>query len=251
MLKNFNLLYQPLSAISNSKGLISTLNAHCYNLTQTDTLYNEALLKSDVLIPDGISVVMAIRWLTGQKLQKIAGSDLYFYEMERLQKDGGKCFFLGSTETTLTKIKERISNEYPNVKIQSYSPPFLPEFTKKDNDAMLEVINEFHPDVLFVGMTAPKQEKWAYQHFNQLQVGHICCIGAVFDFYAGTINRAPKWIIKLGLEWLYRFAQEPRRMWRRYLVGNTKFIWTVIQEKYRLSSRNKRHSSFPKLDVLQ
>lgn len=231
MLQKFTLFNQPLCEIKNAKVLINTLNSHCYNITRTDAVYQEALLNSDILLPDGVSVVWAFKWLTGQKIKKIAGADLFFYEMERLQKTGGKCFFLGSTETILTKIKDRAGREYPNVKVQSYSPPYKSEFSAKDNAMMLEAINAIQPDVLFIGMTAPKQEKWAYQHFNQLQAGHICSIGAVFDFYAGTINRAPKWMIKLGLEWFYRLVKEPRRMCRRYLVGNSKFIWAVVMEK--------------------
>lgn len=228
---NYKLLNGSLFSLRDGKTSISTLNAHCYNMACTDELYREALLKSDVLIPDGISVVWVMRWLTGQRLKKIAGADLFFYEIARLQQTGGRCFFLGSSESTLQKIKERAKREYPNVQIQTYSPPYKAEFTQEDNLAMLEAINAFQPDVLMVGMTAPKQEKWAYQHYNLLEVGHICCIGAVFDFYAGTIKRAPKWMIKLGMEWFYRLIKEPRRMWRRYLIGNTKFIYYVIKEK--------------------
>jgi N-acetylglucosaminyldiphosphoundecaprenol N-acetyl-beta-D-mannosaminyltransferase len=128
-------------------------------------------------------------------------------------------------------MKERANREYPNVQVQTYSPPYKADFSEEDNAAMLQAINAFQPDVLMVGMTAPKQEKWAYQHYKQLQVGHICCIGAVFDFYAGTVNRAPLWMIKLGLEWFYRLIKEPRRMWRRYLIGNTKFMYYVVKEK--------------------
>ncbi|MDP3914550.1 MAG: WecB/TagA/CpsF family glycosyltransferase [Bacteroidota bacterium] len=231
MLQKFSIHNQPLSVITAYKSLITTINAHCYNITQIDSLYNQALLNSDVLIPDGISVVWAIRFLKGEKLKKIAGADLFFYELERLQKTGGKCFFLGSTNKTLRQIKEKINREYPNIKVEVYSPPYKAEFNKEDNRLILEHINSFEPDVLMVGMTAPKQEKWAYQHYNQLQVGHICCIGAVFDFYAGTIKRAPKWIINLGMEWFYRLIKEPRRMWHRYLIGNYKFIWAVLKEK--------------------
>lgn len=216
------------------KALINTINAHCYNMTKNDPFYQEALLNSDVLLPDGISIVWAIKWLTGQKLKKIAGADLFFYEMERLKHTGGKCFFLGSSETTLNKIKERISREYPNIKVDSYSPPYKPLFTIEENAAMLDAINTFQPDVLLIGMTAPKQEKWAYHNYNQLQTGHICCVGAVFDFYAETINRAPQWLIKLGLEWFYRLIKEPRRMWHRYLDGNIRFIWSIIKEKYKV-----------------
>lgn len=232
MLLKYNLFKEPLASIAYQKQLITTLNAHCYNVAREDPQYQEALIGSDILIPDGISVVLSLRWLTGEKLQKIAGADLFFYEMKRLQLSGGKCFFLGSTDKTLEKIKKRAAREFPNVKVKTYSPPYKTHFEVQDNNKMLEAINDFKPDVLFVGMTAPKQEKWAYQHYNELQVGHICCIGAVFDFYAGTIKRAPQWMIKFGLEWFYRLVKEPRRMWRRYLIGNSKFLWYVLKEKF-------------------
>ena len=98
---------------------------------------------------------------------------------------------------------------------------------------MLAAISQFNPDVLFIGMTAPKQEVWAYEHLEQIQAKHICCIGAVFDFYAGTIHRAPQWIIRMGLEWLYRLASEPKRLWRRYLIGNAQFVFLILKEKFR------------------
>jgi len=235
MLNSFQIYNQSLNQLSTqNKLLISTINAHSYNMSCVDEVFYQALLKSDVLIPDGISVVWAMRWLTGQKLKKIAGADLFFYELNHLQLVGGKCFFLGSTESILKNIKERMAKEFPNISVQTYSPPFKPEFNIEDNLAMLKEINSFQPDVLMVGMTAPKQEKWAYQHYHQLNVGHICCIGAVFDFYGGTVNRAPKWMIDLGLEWFYRLIKEPKRMWRRYLIGNLIFIWYMIHEKLKL-----------------
>ena len=236
MLTDYTIFNDTIGTLDQGKLMINTINAHCYNLAKTDQVYQQALLKSDVLLPDGVSIVFALKWLTGQSIKKIAGADLFFWEMERLQVTGGKCFFLGSSESTLASIEERAAREYPNVEVQSYSPPFKPDFTAEDNAQMLERINAFQPDALFVGMTAPKQEKWSYQHFNQLQVGHICSIGAVFDFYAGNISRAPQWILKMGLEWLYRLVKEPRRMWRRYLIGNSKYIWYVINEKITLTN---------------
>lgn len=236
MITSFKIFNQPLHLLPEKKLLISTINAHSYNMSRFDALFNESLLKSDVLIPDGISVVWALKWLSGQKLKKIAGADLFFYELERLQLIKGKCFFLGSTDAILKSITEKLAKEFPNIQVQTYSPPFKAEFNADENNAIIKVINEFQPDVLMVGMTAPKQEKWAYQHFHQLQVGHICCIGAVFDFYGGTVNRAPKFMIKIGLEWLYRLMKEPRRLWRRYLIGNTLFLWYMIKEKVQVSS---------------
>lgn len=232
MIRTYHLYSNNLTELPQTqKLLITTLNAHCYNVTRKDSFYREALQKSDILIPDGISIVWAARWLQHERIKKIAGADLFFYELNRLEQSNGKCFFLGSSEETLQKITARITREFPNIQIQTYSPPFKSEFSPEDNKAMLATINSFQPDVLMVGMTAPKQEKWAYQHFNKLQVGHICCIGAVFDFYAGTVQRAPGWMISLGMEWLYRLIKEPRRMWRRYLIGNFKFIGYMVEEK--------------------
>jgi len=231
MLQNYALFSQSLNAIIQPKALISTINAHSYNTLQNDEEFNKALQYSDVLLPDGISVVWAMRLLTGKKIHKIAGADLFTYEMDRINVSGGKCFFLGSTEATLQKIKARAAKEYPNVKVYGFSPPYKPEFTQEESKLMIDEVNAIKPDVLFIGMTAPKQEKWAHQYFADLEVGHVCCIGAVFDFYAGTVKRAPHWMIQTGLEWFYRLVKEPRRMWRRYLVGNALFIGYVLKEK--------------------
>ncbi|MDP4289945.1 MAG: WecB/TagA/CpsF family glycosyltransferase [Bacteroidota bacterium] len=230
-LSSFRLYDLSLDQLSaKDKLLINTINAHCYNLAQGDPEYLHALRSSDVLLPDGISIVLAIRWLTGKKLRKIAGDDLFRWEMERMDAMGGKVFFLGSSERILLMIQKKVAKEYPHIKLKTYSPPFKPLFTIEDNLEMVTAINAFIPDVLFVGMTAPKQEKWSYANLNELKAHHICCIGAVFDFYAGTIKRAPAWIIRIGFEWFYRLIKEPRRLWRRYLVGNTKFSFAVIKE---------------------
>lgn len=231
MLRSYNLFNHPLKEISQSKVLINTLNAHSFNTVENDADFQDALLHSDVLLPDGVSVVWAMQMLTGEKLHKIAGADLFRYEMERVNVKGGKCFFLGSSESTLAKIVKRAASDYPNVEVYTYSPPYKTTFSDEDNRLMINAVNAVEPDVLFVGMTAPKQEKWAYQHFSQLRVGHVCCIGAVFDFYAGTVKRAPEWMINLGMEWFYRLVREPRRMWRRYLIGNTVFVGSILKEK--------------------
>lgn len=233
MLRNTQLFSESLSHLDPSKKLlITTINAHSYNVALEDIEFKQALLKSDVLIPDGVSVVCAKKWLTGQKIEKIAGADLFFYELNRLKESGGKCFFLGSTDSTLDAITKRLSIEYPKIQVTTYSPPYKPVFSDEDNQIMIEQINNFEPDVLFVGMTAPKQEKWAYNNLSNLKVGHICCIGAVFDFYAGTVNRAPQFMINMGLEWLYRLVKEPKRLWKRYLIGNSKFIFAMVNEKF-------------------
>lgn len=239
MLHTYTLFNEHLENIEHSKVLITTLNAHSYNTVHKDEEFKTALKNSNVLLPDGIGVVWATKILTGQKLRKIAGDDLFHYQMDRLNKTGGKCFFLGSTEVTLQRILERAAVDYPNVLTFSYSPPFKSEFSEEDNKLMVEKINAESPDVLFVGMTAPKQEKWAFQNFDMLNVNHVCCIGAVFDFYAGTSKRAPKWMVAIGMEWFYRLISNPKRMWRRYLIGNTQFIIRIFKQKLLLAKDKK------------
>jgi N-acetylglucosaminyldiphosphoundecaprenol N-acetyl-beta-D-mannosaminyltransferase len=235
LLKTWTLPLQ-LGSKYDKKLLINTINSHSYNVALNDYEFYNALMKSDILIPDGIGIVYALRFLYNIKIKKIAAYELLLYEFESLNKTGGKCFFLGSSDKVLNLINQRISKEYPKIKVSSFSPPYKPVFTDEENDQMINAVNSFTPDVLFVGMTAPKQEKWAAAHFEKLNAGHICSIGAVFDFYALTIKRAPAWMIRHGLEWLYRLIVEPRRMWRRYIVGNPKFIWFIIKEKFKSST---------------
>ena len=107
----------------------------------------------------------------------------------------------------------------------------LNEFSNEDNKAISDAINAANPDLLWIGMTAPKQEKWTYSHWNELNIHcHVGTIGAVFDFFAGTVERAPIWWQEHGLEWLYRLIKEPKRMWRRYIIGNTLFLWNMVKE---------------------
>lgn len=230
LIKQLNLV-NSLTDIKEGKSIqINTINAHSYNIAIKDNQFATALLNSDYLIPDGQSIIWAKKILDGSKLRRIAGADLFYWEMELLNKSAGKCFFLGSTNETLNKIIEKSKIEYPQLKVEIYSPPYKSQFSEEDNKIMISKINLFKPDVLFVGMTAPKQEKWVAENAYFLEVGHICSIGAVFDFYAGNIKRAPINWQKMGLEWLYRLIKEPRRMWRRYIIGNTIYIYYVFKE---------------------
>lgn len=227
--------FHELNKLPSKKILINTINAHSYNTALKDLLFAEALLKGDVLIPDGASIVKACKWLKAksQPKERIAGWDLFTFEMEKLNQKGGKCFFMGSSEKVLDLIKGKAKTVYPNIIVETYSPPYKPEFSDEENKAIIKAINQANPDLLWIGMTAPKQEKWAYTHWKELKINcHVGTIGAVFDFFAGTMERAPIWWQAHSLEWLYRLIKEPKRMWRRYIIGNTIFIYNVIKEKW-------------------
>ncbi len=223
-----------LAKLPEGKLLINTINAFSYDNARKDVLFSEALQKGDVLIPDGISIVKACRFLNAksQPKERIAGWDLFVYEMEKLNRVGGKVMFLGSSDAVLNLIRHRVAEKYPKIEVDTYSPPYKPVFSDEENEAMISAINHSNPDLLWIGMTAPKQEKWAYTHLDCLDVHcHIGTIGAVFDFFAGTVKRAPERWQRAGLEWLYRLLSEPRRMWRRYFIGNAKFIYYIMLEK--------------------
>ena len=301
-LKNLNILGSKaeLAALPEGKLLINTINAHSYNTARKDELFAEALTNGDVLIPDGVSIVKACRWIKAKSLPKerIAGWDLFEFEMNKLEECGMKnvecgvsgeecgmnnssldnsqsasadnscsgkrlyepsaklkiqnscsgkrlyepsakfrerpltVMFMGSSQNVLDLIVKRAAEVYPHLKIVTYSPPYKPEFSEEDNKAIVEAINAADPDLLWIGMTAPKQEKWTYSHWNELNIHcHVGTIGAVFDFFAGTVERAPMWWQRHGLEWLYRLLKEPKRMWRRYIIGNTLFLWNMLKEK--------------------
>ncbi|MBR4131170.1 MAG: WecB/TagA/CpsF family glycosyltransferase [Bacteroidaceae bacterium] len=227
---------EELTCIPNGKTLINTIYAYSYVVAQKDAFFAEALNRCDYLMPDGAGIVKACRWLKtkSQPKERIAGWDLFMFEMQALNRKTtkSKVMFLGSSEKVLSLIRERAAIDFPNLEVVTYSPPYKSEFSDEDNQAMIKAINDANPDLLWIGMTAPKQEKWTYKHWDKLDIHcHCGCIGAVFDFYAGTVKRAPLWWQKHSLEWLYRLLMEPRRMWRRYIIGNAKFLYYIYKER--------------------
>ena len=196
-----------------------------------------------MLIPDGVSIVKACKWIKAksQPKERIAGWDLFSFEMEKLERESEELrtkseeskivMFMGSSQKVLDLIVKRAAEVYPHLKVVTYSPPYKPEFSDEDNKAIIDAINAANPDLLWIGMTAPKQEKWTYSHWNELNIHcHVGTIGAVFDFFAGTVERAPIWWQEHGLEWLYRLIKEPKCMRRRYIIGNSLFLWTMTKE---------------------
>lgn len=232
---------QNISDYPQGKVLFNTINAWSYVVAQGDDVFAAALQAGDALIPDGKSIVWACRFLKmdPRPKERIAGWDLFRFEMERVNREaqesgeGKRVMFLGSSEEVLALIKKRAAVEYPALEIVTYSPPYKAEFSVEDSRAMVEAVNDCDPDLLWIGMTAPKQEKWAYEHWGELDIHcHCGTIGAVFDFYAGTVKRAPEWMQKAGLEWFYRLCLDPKRLWKRYLVGNVRFIYYILKEKF-------------------
>jgi N-acetylglucosaminyldiphosphoundecaprenol N-acetyl-beta-D-mannosaminyltransferase len=218
------------------KGVVTTINPNAYVIARKDNHFRDAFMASDFIIPDGVGIILAARILAGKKINKIAGADLHDVIINALSVRKGSCFYLGSSDATLGKIREKLSREHPSVRVESFSPPYKTIFNDEDNASMIKVVNEFYPDVLFVGMTAPKQEKWVYENRHRINAPVICSIGAVFDFYAGTVMRPSKFWISIGLEWLPRLLREPHRLWRRTFISTPLFIWFVLREKFRIEN---------------
>lgn len=210
-----------------SKILINTISPNSYGIASKDQEMERALKNSDMLVLDGLYFGLAPMFLMGEKIKRIAGWDCFSYFSNKINDIKGKVFFLGSSEKTLDKIKEKYKLDFPNVTIDSYSPPFKPEFSKEDNIKMHNAINSFKPDVLFVGLTAPKQEKWSYENKDHINVHVISTIGNVFDWYAGNSIRPSKFWQKIGLEWLIRIFYRPQIFLRN--IGNQMiFFWHLF-----------------------
>lgn len=224
----YNVCNSSLDKISyNKKILFNTFSPNSYGLATKDSAFKEALKGTDVLVLDGIGIALGSILLHGKNIKKIAGQDCFDYFVAEANKYGQKVFFMGSTNETLQKITTRLKKEYPNIVSSFYSPPFKAEFSEEENNKIIDAINGFAPDILFVGLTAPKQEKWAYQNKNKVNARIISTIGNVFDWYAGNSSRPAKIWIKLRLEWLVRIFLRPE-IFKRNTGNQLRFVKDLL-----------------------
>lgn len=218
---------------------LACLNPHSYVVAQRDESFFSALKRADWIIPDGIGIVLAGRILGRPLTERITGFDVFDGVMRKLNERSGSVFFLGSTRDNLMLISQKLHEDYPNVKlVGTYSPPFKNDFSEEDNIKMINEIVSVRPDVLWVGMTAPKQEKWIADMRSELPVRFVGAIGAVFDFYSGNVARSHPFFREVGLEWLPRLLKEPKRLWRRMGISAPLFILDVL---LCLPSYRKKH----------
>jgi N-acetylglucosaminyldiphosphoundecaprenol N-acetyl-beta-D-mannosaminyltransferase len=206
--------------------ILNTISPNSYGISTKDKCFRNALKNSDYLVLDGVYFGLSSILLQGKHIQKNQGLDLFHHFMDRLNRQHGTGFFLGSSCETLEKMQKKSIIDYPNVLVATYSPPYKPEFSEEDTSKMIDAVNSFEPDVLFVGMTCPKQEKWAYQNKEKLKAKLICCVGAVFDWYAGNEKEiSPIWW-KLRLAWLIRTIHRPEILKRYPNIGI--FFWHLF-----------------------
>ena len=213
-----------------SQRVFACANPHSLVVAQGDPSFQSALMQANLVVADGVGVTFMARLVGVNIGPRITGTDYFLAVLNALQqRGGGRVFFFGSSQRVLGLIAKRFAVDFPSLTLcGALSPPFG-SWSNEENRRMVQVIHDAKPDVLWVGMTAPKQEKWVEDNRRQMNTPVIGSIGAVFDFYAGTYSRAPQWVCRIGFEWAYRFILEPRRMWQRNFVSAPKFVWLVLR----------------------
>ena len=203
---------------------ICVANVHTTVTAYEDEEYRKIQNGGIMAIPDGGPLSTVGRKRGADNMARTTGPS---YMGEILKIGGYRHYFYGSTEATLEKLYEKLTHDYPQSAIAGmYSPPFR-EMTEDEDQMIVERINETSPDFIWVGLGAPKQEKWMAAHQGKVK-GLMVGVGAGFDYFAGNIERAPEWMQKANLEWVYRLLQDPKRLFMRYLVTNTKFVWNAM-----------------------
>jgi N-acetylglucosaminyldiphosphoundecaprenol N-acetyl-beta-D-mannosaminyltransferase len=195
---------------------------------QSDRRLREIVVSSDVISPDGQSIVWASRFLKKPLPERVTGIDLMQKLLELAARKGYKVFLLGAREEVICELKEKLKQKLPGLNLVGWRNGY---FSKAEEEKIVKEINQKKPDILFVGMSSPKKEYWMSKYQSALKVPFRMGVGGGFDVLVGKIKRAPRWMQKLGLEWFYRFLQEPTRMWKRYLVTNTLFLFYLLKEK--------------------
>jgi len=191
----------------------------------------EIINSAEFVIPDGMPLVWYSKILKEKLKKRISGYQFFERYCEQLSKEGLSCFFLGGiNEKLILDLIENLKKNFKNIKIAGYYiPPFVEKIEGKLNEEIISKINEAKPDVVWVGVSAPKQEIWIYENLEKINTYMACGVGAVFDFYSKRIKRAPNLLQEMGLEWFYRIICEPRRLLKKYFIYNTKFILLVLK----------------------
>jgi N-acetylglucosaminyldiphosphoundecaprenol N-acetyl-beta-D-mannosaminyltransferase len=189
---------------------------------------------SGLTTPDGMPMVWAGRWAGARSIRRVYGPDLMLRVCERAARDGWTAYLYGGKDGIPELLAARLQAWFPGLRVVgTYSPPFRP-LTDEEDEAIVEQINAAGPDIVWVGLSTPKQERWMAAHAGRLHAPVLVGVGAAFDIHAGTLAQAPRWIQRIGFEWLYRLFREPRRLWKRYLSNNPRFVLAILRRRPRL-----------------
>lgn len=192
--------------------------------------------ESGLTTPDGMPMVWSARIAGAKNTQRVYGPDLMLAVCERAAERGWGCFLYGATDEVLELLRANLSDRYPDLSIVgTHSPPFRP-LTPEEDDAVVREINESGAQIVWVGLSTPKQERWMANHVGRVNAPALFGVGAAFDIHAGTLRQAPRWMQRSGLEWFFRLATEPRRLWRRYAVNNPRFVYAISRRRPRITT---------------
>lgn len=216
---------------NNEKIYVVTPNVDHIVKLQNDPEFVRCYDNAGLVLADGAPLILASKLLGTPLKERVAGSDLFFTLCENSASNKQRLFFLGGLEGVAAKAAEVLKAQFPGINIVgTYSPPFGFEHDQAENAKIIDMINSAEPNILFVGVGAPKQEKWIYNNIKDLNINVAIGIGASFDFAACTIKRAPKSFRNLGMEWFWRFMQEPKRLFRRYFIDSAEFVPIVVRQ---------------------
>jgi N-acetylglucosaminyldiphosphoundecaprenol N-acetyl-beta-D-mannosaminyltransferase len=189
---------------------------------------------SGLTTPDGMPMVWAARFAGAANVQRVYGPDLMLAVCERAAEQGWGSYLYGATDEVLEQLKQNLTDRYPGLRIVgSYSPPFR-VMTPEEDDAAVRAINESGAQIVWVGLSTPKQERWMSAHVDRVNAAALIGVGAAFDMHAGNLRQAPKWMQRAGLEWFFRLVSEPRRLWRRYVINIPRFLFKLSRRRPRI-----------------
>ena len=203
---------------------ICFLSVHGLMEARSDSEVRHILNDADIVAPDGMPVVWALRSFGARHQARVYGPDAMSYLCREAARRGHRIFLYGGTEESLRQLSRNLERRFPGIEIvDAYAPPFRPLTEAEDRDVTAR-IRESGADLVFVGISTPKQERWMYQHRDRLPGIVMAGVGAAFDFHAGRVRQAPPWMQSHGLEWMFRLVMEPCRLWRRYLLVTPRFL---------------------------
>ncbi|MGG5357914.1 MULTISPECIES: WecB/TagA/CpsF family glycosyltransferase [unclassified Enterococcus] len=205
-----------------------SINANKINLMEENAKLKAIINNADFVNADGMSIIWAAKILHIPIKERITGVDLFYRLLEISEQKNYRIYFLGATQKSLEEMVARLKNDHPTLEIAGYQNGYY-----LDEKKVVADIKEARPDILFLGFSSPKKEIWIENYKEELQIPFIMGVGGSFDIYSGKTKRAPRWIQKIGMEWFYRFIQEPIRMFDRYIIGNARFAQMVIREKFK------------------
>ncbi len=206
---------------------VCVATVHSVMEAQRDPALRAILNRSGLTTPDGMPLVWLSRRLGFPQVERVYGPDLLLALAEHGLERGYRHFFYGGAPGVAERLAARLRERFPGIRIAgAYAPPFRP-LSPEEDAAVVALINRLRPDIVWVGLGCPKQERWMAEHVERLEAPVLVGVGAAFDFLSGAKRQAPRWMQRHGLEWLFRLAQEPGRLWRRYLLDNPRFVLAV------------------------